>query len=118
MDERLQKALDFSNYMVTLNNQKRVYKQQYRENIVYYFNRGQFTVTQTLITFVNMLVEKSITEDVVLIDDNETPILIEDLEEFSQNILNQYFSVTNQYYADFAQLLNKRNVEKLVGYDK
>ena len=31
MDERLKKALDFSNYMVTLNNQKRVLKEKFFE---------------------------------------------------------------------------------------
>ncbi len=29
MDERLEKALDFSNYMVTLNNQKRLLAEQF-----------------------------------------------------------------------------------------
>jgi len=54
MDKRLEKALEFSNYMVTLNNQKRILKEKFRENIVHYHNGGQFTVTQDLITFVNM----------------------------------------------------------------
>ena len=32
MDERLKKALDISNYMVTLNNQKRLLKEKFYEN--------------------------------------------------------------------------------------
>ena len=44
MDERLKKALDFSNYMVTLNNQKRVLKEKFFENRIYYYNGGQFSV--------------------------------------------------------------------------
>ena len=55
MDERLEKALDMSNYMVTLNNQKRLLKEQYKENLIYYFNGGQFTVTQDLISFCQCL---------------------------------------------------------------
>jgi hypothetical protein len=51
MDERLEKALDISNYMVTLNNQKRLLKEQYAENLVFYHNGGQFTITQELISF-------------------------------------------------------------------
>ena len=31
MDERLSKALEFSNYMVTLNNQKRILKEKYSD---------------------------------------------------------------------------------------
>lgn len=118
MDERLEKALEFSNYMVTLNNQKRVLKEQYRENIVYYTNGGQFTITQELITFVNMLIERGITEDIVLVDDNETPIVIKNVHEFLSDILNDYFRAANFYYAEYQKLLTKRNVEKLIDYEK
>jgi len=117
MDERLEKALEFSNYMVTLNNQKRVLKEQYRENIVYYFNGGQFTITKDLLTFVNMLVERDIAEDIVLVDDNEIPVLIEDAENFLTDILDNYFTAANRYYSDYKQLLTKRSVNKLVDYE-
>ena len=33
MDERLEKALDFSNYMITLNNQKRVLRERFEEGL-------------------------------------------------------------------------------------
>ena len=117
MDERLEKALEFSNYVVTLNNQKRILKEQFRENIVHYHNGGQFTVTQDLITFVNMLVDREVSEDIVLVDDNETPVLIADADSFLADILDRYFSVTNQYHASYKELLSKRSVEKLVDYD-
>lgn len=117
MDERLQKALDFSNYMITLNNQKRVLKQQYQENIIHYYNGGQFTVTQELITFLNMLVDRDSADQLVLIDDNETPVLINSGEEFLEQLLHTYFTVTNQYYLDYKDLMSRRSVPKLVDYD-
>ncbi len=117
MDERLEKALEFSNYMVTFNNQKRVIRNQYQENIVHYFNGGQFTVTKELVTFVNMLVEKDNTDDVVLIDDNETPVLIPDLEDFLSNVIDQYFTAANTYYTEYQELLKNRSTEKLVNYE-
>ena len=43
MDSRLDKALEFSNYMTTLNNQKRLLWENYQQNLVYYFNGGKFT---------------------------------------------------------------------------
>jgi hypothetical protein len=51
MDDKLKKALDFSNYMITLDNQKRILKEQYQDNLTHYFNGGKFTVTQQLISF-------------------------------------------------------------------
>jgi predicted transglutaminase-like protease len=118
MDERLEKALEFSNYMVTLNNQKRVIRHQYQEQIVYYFNGGQFTVTKELVTFVNMLVEKDNTNDIVLVDDNETPILIPDLENFLSDIIDQYFTAANTYYTEYQKLLKNRSTKKLVEIDE
>lgn len=117
MDERLEKALEFSNYMVTLNNQKRILKEKYKENIVYYVNGGQFTITQELITFVNMLVDRDVGNDTVLVDDNEIPILIQDLDDFLGEILDMYFSAANQYYSDYKDLLTKRSTGKLVDYE-
>ena len=117
MDERLSKALDFSNYMVTLNNQKRVLKDRYREQTVHYHAGGQFTITKDLITFVNMLVERDNTEDVVLIDDNETPIMVKDLEEFLSDVIDKYFTAANEYHAEYEGLRRNRSVEKLVEYE-
>jgi len=117
MDERLEKALDFSNYMVTLNNQKRFLREQFKENIIHYFNGGQFTVTKDLVTFVNMLVEKGNDTDIVLIDDNETPIMVQDLDEFLSNIIDTYFSAANTYHTEYQKLIKKRSVEKLTDYD-
>jgi hypothetical protein len=117
MDERLKKALDFSNYMVTLNNQKRVLKERYREQTVYYHLGGQFTVTKDLITFVNMLVERGNTEDIVLVDDNETPIMIKDLEDFLSELMDTYFTAANEYHAEYEKLRKNRSVEKLVEHE-
>lgn len=117
MDERLKKALDFSNYMVTLNNQKRVLKERYREQTVYYHLGGQFTVTKDLITFVNMLVDRGNTEDIVLIDDNETPIMVKNLEDFLSDITDTYFNAANEYHAEYEKLRKNRSVEKLIDYE-
>jgi hypothetical protein len=117
MDERLSKALDFSNYMVTLNNQKRVLKERYREQTVYYHAGGQFTVTKDLITFVNMLVERGNDEDIVLVDDNETPIMIKNLDDFLSELLDTHFTAANEYHAEYEKLRKNRSVEKLVEYE-
>ena len=80
MDERLEKALDFSNYMVTLNNQKRLLAEQFDQDIIYYTRGGQFTVTQELISFCHTLFASDQTV-AVLIDDNNIPIEIEEIED-------------------------------------
>lgn len=117
MDERLAKALDFSNYMVTLNHQKRILKEQFREQSIFYYAGSQFTVTKELMTFVGMLVDKGYEEDVVLVDDNETPVMVNDLVSFQDDIMDLYFSATNNFHAQYEKLKKNRSVEKLTGYE-
>lgn len=117
MDERLEKALDFSNYMVTLTNQKRVITEAYYENLIYFKNGCQFTVSKELITFVGFLVDKGNDTDVVLIDDNDIPTKIDDLSEFYDDILDLYFTASNSYLDKFDSLKKQRRVEKLVDYE-
>lgn len=116
MDERLEKALDFSNYMVTLNNQKRVLKERFREQSMYYFGGGQFTVTKELMTYCHLLIVSSNSKGVVFIDDNETPIMVPDVEEFLEDLTDIYFVATNEYHAEYEKLRKNRSVEKLVDY--
>ena len=117
MDERLKKALDISNYMVTLNNQKRLLKEKFYEDLIYFDSGSQFIVTQNLITFVKLLVESGYDTDVVLVDDNDIPVKIKDLELFYQNILDVYFKSANSYMNEYENLKKSRSVEKIVNHE-
>ena len=114
MDERLEKALEFSNYMVTLNNQKRILKEKFYEDLLYFTGGCQFSVTKELITFVGLLVQRGNDQDVVLTDDNDIPVSIENLNKFFDDILDTYFSAANSYFSQYSELKKNRKVEKLV----
>lgn len=113
MDERLSKALDFSNYMVTLNNQKRVIKEQYEQDLIFYYNGGQFTLTQEFISFCHTLISLE-QLDAILTDDNCIPIEVTDLANFSMDINNQYFEAIAKYHAEYKTLKTTRSVEGIV----
>lgn len=113
MDERLEKALDISNYMVTLNNQQRLLKEQYTENLVYYYNGGQFTVTQQLISFCQSLISLE-QVSTILIDDNNIPVEVEDLKTFSFSIYSTYFEASNRYLMEYNKLKKNRSVESIM----
>lgn len=117
MDERLEKALEFSNYMTTLNNQRRILKEVFYEDLVYFQNGCQFTVTKELITFVNMLISTGNDTDITLVDDNDIPTKIQDLNVFFENILDLYFKSSNKYLTEYDSLKKMRNVEKLIDYE-
>jgi len=113
MDERLQKALDVSNYMFTLNNQKRLLKEKYKENLVYYFNGGQFTITKELISFCQSLLAMEQTAT-ILVDDNDLPIEVEDLNNFSSDLYTRYFEASNQYLVEYNKLKQNRSTESIL----
>ncbi|NBP57205.1 hypothetical protein EBU71_11865, partial [bacterium] len=89
MDERLEKALEFANFMVSLNNQKRSLKEKYYTDCVYYHNGGTFKITKELITFIKALLDLDNNEQVIVIDDNDLPIRIENLKHFLDDIIDQ-----------------------------
>ena len=113
MDERLEKVLDFSNYMITLNNQKRLLKEQYYDNLVYYFNGGQFSVTKDLISFCQSLLALHQTET-ILVDDSGIPIEIEVLQDFANELVNVYWQSTNKYLTEYNKLKTNRTVESIM----
>jgi hypothetical protein len=116
MDERLEKALDFSNYMVTLNNQKRLLAEKYQQNLIHFYDGSQFTITRELITFVNAMVNAE-QDEVVITDDNSIPCLVKDVATFYEEILEKYTLASNDYHSAYLKLKTSRSVEKLVNYE-
>lgn len=113
MDERLKNAIDFSNYMITLNNQKRVLKEQYQNDLLFYHNGGQFLVSKELVSFCQALLSLE-QPSCVLVDDNNIPIEIDDLVEFTRNIIVVYSKASNKYLLEYNTLKSNRKVEGIV----
>jgi hypothetical protein len=113
MDERLQKALEFSNFLETQNNQKRIFLAQYKENLVHYTRGHKFTVTQELINFVHTLSNMHPIGAVVL-DDNNTPFAITDIDEFAKEIMGVYVFASRKYAIDYESIKHHRSVQGLI----
>jgi hypothetical protein len=116
MDERLEKALDFSNYMLTLSNQKRLLAEKYQESLIHFYSGSQFTISRELITFVSAMASAE-QDEIVITDDNNIPCLIKDVAVFYNEIINKYTISSNEYYTAYLKLKTSRSVEKLVDYE-
>ena len=53
-------------------------------------------------------------EELVLVDDNETPVEINDLQTFIESIKNTYFTASNNYINNFNRIKKQRTVQNLV----
>ena len=112
MDERLEKALEFSNFLETQNNQKSIFLKQYKDNLVHYKYGHKITVTPALISFCKSMLSLD-QEQVVVLDDNETPFNVEDLTQFTREILGVYTFASRKYLYDYGKIKKHRTVEGL-----
>jgi len=114
MDERLKKALDVANLMVTFGTQRDLLKQEYKENCVYHISGHRFTVNRELINFLSTLVTLGHEEDFVILDDFENPYMIENIKSFLETILSIYIEATNEYYHKYIKLKSNRTIKKIM----
>jgi hypothetical protein len=114
MDDRLKKALDFANYRQTFAIQRKLLKETVDSELTYGHNGGIFKIDRSLLTFVQLLIDQGRIENVPLIDTNDNPILIDNLEKFKTEIFDRYFSATYRYLESYNKLKKSRSVEKLV----
>lgn len=112
MEDLLKKALDFSNYNQTLSIQRRVLKEKFSAQTTFGFNGGIFHIDRSLIVFVEMMVNNK-RSDLILIDLNDNPVLIDDLEKFKSEILDRYFAATYEYHEEYQKIKKNRSVESL-----
>lgn len=113
MNEVFQEALNFSNYKQTLAVQRKELKEKIDAKLTYGCNGGLFKIDQSLLNFVHTLCESGRT-NAVLIDVNNNPVLVEDLNSFKDEIFDRYFTSTLEYYNSYKELSKKRSVEKLL----
>lgn len=116
MEEKLEKALQFSNYRQTLNNQLQSLRVSSEARLTYAIGGGAFTIDRTLIAFVDTLIRQE-QDQAVILDVNHTPVLIENLEEFLEEILSRYYEVTNDYHESYETVRKSRQIQKIVDLD-
>lgn len=113
MDERLSHALETSKLMFVINQQKRIITEQYRADLVYYSSGCQFSASQELISFCNSMLQLEQTQSVIL-DDNNIPLLVEDLAEFTNMLVQTYANASNTYYKKYEDLKKQRSVNGIL----
>lgn len=114
MEEVLAKALEFSNYRQTLSIQRKALKEKINQDLTYGHNGGIFKIDPALISFVQILLDQGRKQGIPLLDSNDVPIMIDDLEKFRDDILDRYFTCLYEYHQKDQNIRKSRSVEKLV----
>lgn len=111
--ERLSQAIATANYRITLNNQKQNARLKLQKDLTYAINGGIFFITPELISFVSSLLSHGRTET-ILLDNNNNPVEISDLDTFKEIIMDKYYECMNSFLVEFKQI-NKSRTPALVG---
>jgi hypothetical protein len=114
MDDKLKAALEFSNYRLTLNNQKQNLKQRMNTMLTIGYMNAMFTARLELIIFIKQLIDSG-SEQYIFIDDNENPVLVKNLKDFHTKLFSAYTEALNDYYVDNEKLKKQRDTKGLVG---
>lgn len=115
--ENLDELLEICDFRQSFNIQLKLLKEKSKAKLTLGHNGGIFFIDRSLLTFVELLISKKRIFNVVLLDVNENPIMIEDLEKFRDDIFDRYFTVTNDYHKFYQELKKSRSVKKLIGYE-
>jgi len=107
-DQRLENALEFANYRATLANQKAKLKDRCEAQLNYAYNGGIFHISESLISFVDSFYRQG-KKSMIMLDSNKTPVDIEDVQEFYNQITTRWFESVNEYHRQ-----NKRKVHTLI----
>lgn len=115
MDQRLEKALAFSNYRITIENRRKALKRRFESMIVVHYGGGMFKADQPTINFVSTLLQRG-HKDSILIDEKGNPVEITDLVELLDTLFDAYFKATNEYSSETKTLAKARDIKKAMNW--
>lgn len=113
MDERLSKALEFSNFRISLFNKKESIRLKMESMLNYAINGGIFKAKIETINFLKLLIDEG-KDQVVLIDLNGNPVEITNIKELYNDLLSRYFQATNFYHIEYDKIRKARTVKSLM----
>ena len=115
MDDLLEKALEFSNYRMTIENQKKNLKIRMETQQTFMHNKGTWRANQTLLSFIETLLANDLTMAVVQ-DSRDNPIEIDDLHEFQEIAFGKYNESMNEFLIESNKLSKARSIKKAMDW--
>lgn len=116
MDIRLQEALDFSNYRLTLSTQLNNLKIKLKSDLLFTYQNAIFSADLSQINYCKTLLDGTVKE-FPFEDVNGAPVLIDNLNEFYTEMNKVYQRAMIAYHKEYAAVAKSRNIKKIVEYN-
>ena len=101
----------FSNLKTALDTKKTNAYERAKNKLVFAYEGGLFTATPELILFAKL---HDTQRDLILLDNNNTPVKIIDTEKFISKAETGYYEAMNEYHLFYEELKKQRTVKKLI----
>tara|TARA_B110001454_G_scaffold217754_1_gene243856 strand:+ start:1847 stop:2194 length:348 start_codon:yes stop_codon:yes gene_type:complete len=115
MDQRLEKALDFSNYALTINNQKRNIRNRVAQLQIVHYLGGAFIADHETISFIKTLIDMK-HKSFIIIDSKNNPITVKSLKELLEKLIDAYTTATAEFNIENEKIKKARNIKKIMDW--
>ncbi len=107
LEQQLEKALSFAQYQSTLNQQRKLLKEQFESDTILAYSGGLFKITQEWIGGFDL-------ESEWVLDMNGNPVKIDNPRELLTMARETYKSALTIYGEEYQKLRRQRSVKSLV----
>jgi hypothetical protein len=114
MDERLERALDFSNYQKTIEAHKKNLEARVEKIKRVYYENAVFLAELETIRNIDTLKDILDDDSGIVVDSRNIPVMIESLDDLKNTLVDAYFRATNEHYNGIAKLNKMRSLKKLI----
>lgn len=106
MEKSLESIIKKSDRLLSVKIKRQTLKERFDADITFGFNGGIFKIDTQLISYVNTLLSLGKQQNIILLDVNKNPIVVEHLSQFQTDILDRYFMALGRYNAGYQDLKN------------
>lgn len=117
MDERLEKALDYSNFRMILTTRQKNLKTLMENRLNLSYQGGFFKINENLLSLLFIVVASDL-DEFIFIDSNDIPILVEDTKDFMKTVMETYRDALAKYYRDYQKIDQTRDIRKVIDWNE
>ena len=110
--QQLEAIIETSDRMSVLKRQKLIAKEKFEASCILGHAGGLFKITPEFLVYLNYLLMIGRTTNVVVVDQNANPVMIEDVKTFQEQCQDRYYHAIDVYYTDY-QEFDKMNKSEL-----
>ena len=108
MTKQIEDFLILADRISNFNNQLQLLKDKFVDSNILFEQGHQFTVNASLLSLCNSMLSSQRTQNALLLDDYQNPVLIENLTHFTDAAWHLYQGNLNRYYVEYQSLLKNK----------